>query len=243
MRLNFAPGRAALAAGLAVAAGLIAIAVTPPWIGWPLAVVLLGGGYLAALRLDPPAPTAGTARSRPHGSIWLGLLVLSCGGVWLTEDPPEFHLPIVAVAAATVVLASLDRRTTWLGGGVLAATAGYGAVFLGLYRLMVAVEPAMIIASLAGVQTGMLARDQLSAAGPRRAVLAVVAALIGAQTTLLLAFLPVAAWAEAGLALIVTYCVIGIMSRSAEAPVTRRIAVEYALVLLGGAVSVGVFGR
>ena len=128
------------------------------------------------------AKTGGGLRQDRRGAVYVGYFTLHFVLPWL---PWGFLAPWRAAQKWSLTRAAQPRRwSSWLArwpGGIIAAAviAGYtgyvvlvGGDYMAMYRFMVPVLPLLYVLFGAGIQQAL---DGLSIAGPRRAVLALMA--------------------------------------------------------------------
>ena len=236
--------RSAALVGVGLTSGLILARLLPDIVGWLALILGVVGGHWLAESVHHAPPTAGRPRTVAATGIWLTLVLAAAINLAIQSGPaPE--ATIASLGAGLIgALAYLERRRGAYSG-VWSAAIGYLALYLAASSLIESAAPATVRAAWIGALASGLALDQLpsESALPRRPISALVAGLSLAQVALLLGFLPVQAWAAAALTLLLAYTWIGLLRQEATGRLTRRVAHEYALLLIGGSVALGVFGR
>lgn len=232
--------------GIGTAAGVAALPRLPGLLGWAALPVILALGYALARPLRPVAPIAGTVRTPVGSSYWVVLSVGGAAGLWAFRPGPidGALLPIGAGIAAG--LADRERAGSAAADArPLSGALGLIGVFLGAGALIELAAPGTVLTAAAGGVAALLTLDQVppDRLAVRRPIYATVAGLILAQLGLLLAFLPLAPWAEAALLMLLTYTWVGALALAAARRLTSRQVREHALILIGGAILLGVFGR
>jgi hypothetical protein len=232
--------------GTGLASGLILARVLPDVVGWLALLLGVVGGHWLAESVHHAPPTAEGPRTVAATGIWLTLVLAGAVNLAIQSSPaPEATIASLG-AGLMGALAHLERRRgAGAHLGIWSAAIGYLALYLAALSLIERGAPATIFAAWTGALASGLTLDQLpsESAWPHRPISALVAGLSLAQVALLLGFLPVQAWAAAALTLLLAYTWIGLLRQEATGCLTRRVAREYALLLIGGSVALGVFGR